>query len=113
MFHYCYYIFLIKEVHDPVILDTSFWIRIAAFAVNQFGSYRYYRDIDRQGTPNIGTLMFTPYMRIIPMHITIIVGHQFIGSTMTLLLFGGLKTLADVGMHFAEHGQLQKVLART
>ena len=34
------------------------------------------RDLDRQGTPNIGTLMFTPYIRIVPMHITIILGGE-------------------------------------
>ena len=112
-FHFIYYMFLVTDTHQPVLLDSAFWICAAAFAVNHYWSYRYNRDIDRQGTPNIGTLMFTPYIRILPMHFTIIIGSQFIDSAATLLLFGGLKTLADVGMHYAEHGQLQKVLART
>lgn len=112
MFHFVYFIFLVTDTHQPVLLDTAFWFCAAAFAVNHFWSYRYNRDIDRQGTPNIGTLMSTPYVRIVPMHFTIIIGNQFIDSAVTLLLFGGLKTLADVGMHYMEHLQLQKVLAR-
>ena len=77
-----------------------------AFALNHFWSYRYNRDVDRQGTPNIGTLMFTPYVRILPMHLTILTG-GLLGKG--LLLFGGLKILADVVMHLIEHAQLQKV----
>lgn len=109
IFHAVYFGFLIADPEEPASLDAAFWLCAAAFAVNHLWSYRYNRDLDRQGTPNIGTLMFTPYLRIVPMHITILVGGHFIDSAATLLLFGGLKTLADVGMHFAEHAQLQRV----
>jgi FtsH-binding integral membrane protein len=112
LFHAVYFMFLILNPDDPAVVDAAFWICAAAFAFNHLWSYRYNRDLDRQGTPNIGTLMFTPYLRIIPMHLTIIFGGQFIDSTMTLLLFGGLKTLADVGMHLAEHARLRKVRTR-
>ena len=109
LFHFVYFVFLVAAPDDPVSLDTAFWVCAAAFAVSHFWSYRYNRDIDRRGTPNIGTLMFTPYLRILPMHITIIIGGHLIGSGATLLVFGGLKTLADVGMHLVEHGRLRKV----
>jgi hypothetical protein len=104
MFHVVYFVFLVAG-KGPLRLDAWFWLCVLGFALNHFWSYRYNRDVDRQGTPNIGTLMFTPYLRIIPMHLTIISG-GFLGKG--LLLFGGLKILADVGMHLIEHARLQK-----
>jgi hypothetical protein len=63
-------------------------------------------DADLRGTPNIGTLMFVPYIRIIPMHLTIILG-VMLEDGLGLLLFGSLKTVADVAMHKVEHRMLQ------
>ncbi|HEY7841420.1 MAG TPA: DUF6498-containing protein [Gammaproteobacteria bacterium] len=108
-FHFIYLMFLVVDVRNgPPELDIWFWLCAAAFFLNHFWSYRYNRDIDRMGTPNIGTLMFTPYLRIVPMHLTIIAGGLMTESGGALLLFGVLKTLADVGMHVAEHAQLRK-----
>ena len=54
-------------------------------------------------------MMFFPYARIIPMHITIIAGgflEKSVGVTFqanaTLVLFMLLKTLADIIMHTVE-----------
>lgn len=60
----------------------------------------------RQKSPNIGTLMFYPYLRIIPMHLAIILGATVHG--LALPLFIGLKTLADVGMHAIERRLFQR-----
>jgi len=50
--------------------------------------------------PNLGTLMFYPYLRIIPMHLGTIFGAMMpIGA---LPLFILLKTGADLGMHEVE-----------
>lgn len=67
--------------------------------------------------PNIGLIMFAPYARIIPMHLTIIVG-GFIGaagsifSTNTnlaiIVLFIGLKTLVDLITHSIDFKKLKK-----
>lgn len=105
-FHVLYLVFLLGVPKTAPRLDAWFWLCVAGFALNHFWSYRYNREMDRQGTPNIGTLMFTPYLRIIPMHLTIVSG-LFIGKG--LLMFGGLKILADIGMHLIEHRQLKKV----
>ena len=53
--------------------------------------------------------MFFPYLRILPMHLTIIVGGA-IGSAGTgaLLFFLVLKTIADVIMHRIEHSAALK-----
>lgn len=104
-FHFIYFVFLLAAPKTPARLDAWFWLCILGFALNHFWSYRYNRDVDRQGTPNIGTLMFTPYARIVPMHLTIVTG-AFLGKS--LLLFGLLKIGADVVMHLVEHRQLRK-----
>lgn len=109
LFHAFYFVFLIvapAKGQPPPQLGAWFWLCMAAFAANHFWSYRYNREADRAGTPNIGTLMFTPYLRIVPMHLAILSG-GLLGQG--VLLFGGLKVLADVGMHLIEHAQLQKV----
>ena len=81
---------------------------IVGFAVSHAYSYRYHLELDRRGTPNIGFLMFTPYARIIPMHAIIVLGIAAMPNATGLVLFGLLKTGADVVMHVIEH----KVLAR-
>ena len=43
--------------------------------------YGFFHVVYRAGTPNIGTLMFLPYGRIIPMHLTIIVGGALGGDS--------------------------------
>lgn len=85
------------------------WILVTAagFLISHGQSHREHVDADLRGTPNIGTLMFMPYIRIIPMHLTIIVG-AMLSDGLGLLLFGGLKTVADVVMHKVEHHMLQK-----
>lgn len=109
-FHMVYMVFIFTDPKsDTGIFDSWLLICILAFAVNHIWSYRYNRDLDRRGTPNIGTLMFTPYLRIIPMHLTIIFGGLFMNTGGSLLLFGALKTLADIGMHVVEHTQLKKI----
>lgn len=109
-FHVLYLVFL-REGASEALFPPWFWICIATFAANHLWSYRYNRDLDRRGTPNIGTLMFTPYLRILPMHLTIIVGSFLTRSVAGVLLFGTLKAAADVAMHVAEHAQLRKVRA--
>ncbi|MCK7593486.1 DUF6498-containing protein [Pseudomarimonas salicorniae] len=81
------------------LLGLSFYFSHAA-------SHREHLAADLRGRPNIGTLMFLPYGRVLPMHVTIIVGAA-LNSGLGLLLFGLLKTAADLGMHHVEHRVLQ------
>jgi hypothetical protein len=53
--------------------------------------------------------MFLPYVRILPMHLTIVFGGLLFGGTLALLLFGVLKTAADAAMHSLEHHVLGRV----
>jgi hypothetical protein len=104
MFHLVYFVFMMSgEFGDPR-LGMDLLICGAAFAVNHWYSYQYHLESDRSGKPNIGTLMFTPYARIIPMHLTIIFGSALgMGG---VFVFGVLKTLADAVMHQVEHHTL-------
>ncbi len=65
-FHMVYFVFIAFDRRGGAIDWPWFLACTAAFALNHLWSYRYNRDLDRQGTPNIGTLMFTPYLRIVP-----------------------------------------------
>jgi hypothetical protein len=106
-FHFGYLIFIFMETPGGFHPDLGLLICGIAFAVNHYYSYRVHREADQSGKPNIGTLMFTPYLRVVPMHLTIVFGAVTLGAT-GVLLFGLLKMAADVAMHVVEH----RLLAR-
>jgi hypothetical protein len=104
-FHLAYLIFIFAEAPNGFQIGLGLVTCSLAFACNHFFSYRYHRELDRQGTPNIGTLMFTPYLRVIPMHLTVVFGAVAMESA-GVLIFGLLKAVADIGMHLIEHQRL-------
>jgi len=115
IFHLVYFIFLLifslngmfGSVGENAlnVADLKYIIPTALlFLGNHVFSYFYNRPRDT-GRQKIGSLMFYPYARIIPMHLTIILG-AFLGGG--LLLFLLLKTLADAIMHVVEHRVLLK-----
>lgn len=82
-------------------------------AMSHAASYRQNVEADLRGRPNLGVLLFLPYLRVLPMHIAIIFGAtRGQGGVATLLLFSALKTAADVCMHSAEHAMLQRGAAQ-
>ena len=48
-------------------------------------------------------MMFLPYVRILPMHLTILSGGIVGAGLGSMLLFSGLKTLADYLSQIVEH----------
>jgi hypothetical protein len=66
----------------------------------------------RHKKPNLGTLLFYPYMRVIPMHIAILAGAALdsngAASGLVLVAFMIMKTFADAGMHMVEHYLFQR-----
>lgn len=120
LFHLVYFMFLgafsatgMLGAASAPAADASpwapFWFgaTLVGFLVSHGDSHREHVAADLRGRPNIGTLMFVPYIRIVPMHLTIIFG-AMLGGTVGLLLFAGLKTAADVAMHKVEHRMLQR-----
>lgn len=110
-FHFIYFIFLLglAPLTDISMDQLMFLLLVILGFTSAHGfSYRYNlsRDFKHQ-KPNLGTIMFYPYLRIIPMHLTIIFGSMMV-STGALVLFMILKTIADGGMHMVEHHLFRK-----
>jgi len=86
---------------------------IGVFYLNHWFSYRYNREQEQDRVPNIGSIMFFPYIRIIPMHLMIVAGVSvFGGSTGALIIFLLLKTAADAAMHFVEHAMARTAILK-
>lgn len=104
LFHFAYLAFLVKESGlqggFPAVYVA---ICVLAFFFNHRFSYEYNRERDQEGVPNIGSIMFFPYLRIIPMHLMVVMGGHFLGYGSAPLVFLLLKTAADVVMHVVEH----------
>lgn len=103
------YYFLVNLGPQGGVVDWR-WIvtGTVAFALNHLWSYRYNRDLDRRGTPNINMLAFMPYGRIVPMHLSVVTGAAYyVDGGAPVLVFGVLKTVMDVVMHVQEHSLLR------
>ena len=108
-FHLVYTVFLLVMAW-PRAQDLP-WLAVAlvSFMLSHERSFREHVARDLAGTPNIGTLMFLPYARIVPMHVIIISGAVWgEGSQLGLAAFATLKTVADLVMHTVEHRVLAK-----
>lgn len=104
-FHFVYLVFILSDERNAFDGNLFFLVLcVLVFLFNHYYSFVEYRLQDAGRKPNIGNIMFFPYVRIVPMHLTIILGGA-IGETGTgtLLLFLVLKTVADVIMHRIEH----------
>lgn len=102
-FHFIYAIFLFNFFTNQPLNFTYLFLGGLIFFLNHFFSYRQNKIIDEQKLQNIGQLMFSPYVRIIPMHLIIILG-ALLGQS-TLIIFLLLKTLTDAIMHTFKHKQ--------
>lgn len=101
LFHFVYAIFLFKFFSKQSLDFTSIFLGGLIFFLNHTLSYFHNRIVDQQRTQNIGTLMFTPYVRIIPMHLIIMFG-VILGQSV-LIIFLLLKTITDLVMHIFKH----------
>jgi hypothetical protein len=111
-FHLGYFVFLWAEKpldEIPVMEMAALLLAVSTFVGTHSFSLLHNAKMDfREKKPNLGTLMFYPYMRIIPMHLAIIFGHA-LASGAAMLLFLGLKIGADIGMHITEHHLFQRI----
>lgn len=105
-FHLVYMVFLLANGSSTGKPSESRYILISAGIFLLHHAFDLWSGRKRLPLgPNIGTLMFMPYARIIPMHLTIILGGFLMGgrsgdnNDTLLLIFMGLKALVDVMMH--------------
>lgn len=110
LFHFGYYELLrgsFKKIDPRLLLTTA-----AVFFLNHLFSFIYNFKNDSR-FEDVGRIMFIPYERIMPMHVTIIFGTMIMfalkerGESAALLFFLLLKTTADVRMHVLEHVKLK------
>jgi hypothetical protein len=109
-FHLAYFFFLkssglfSKLLNVPGQINSYFiLLAVGIFFANHLISFFYNRKEDSKKVQNLGKIMFSPYARIFPMHIIIIFGAFLIHSTISLIVFMLLKTVADILMHNYEH----------
>jgi len=104
-FHVVYLVFILAamtrgrvDVNVPFILYGA-----ALFAGTDLAALALHWSAETRGR-NIGRVMFAPYARIVPMHLAIIFG-GFVNyhPGLTLGIFQGLKTIADVFTHLLQH----------
>ena len=100
IFHAAYAAFILSEgsPYWPDVIASG-----TAFFANHLFSYFMNRNRAGKRMPNIGSMMFFPYIRIIPMHVFIVFGAFAAGGHFALVFFLLLKTLADEAMHAIEH----------
>ena len=109
-FHLIYFIFLLKGCSLNLLTFLSIAVSAIIFYFNHQYSYQINHERDLAGCPNLGHLMFIPYLRVVPMHLVVIFGAiSFTNSLLGLLIFSVLKTISDVLMHIVEHRILQKI----
>lgn len=80
IFHLVYFIFIfgmsgLSAAADKPIQLKYIIVSSAVFFFNHFFSFLYNRYRDGERKRNISDVMFSPYARIFPMHLTIFAGH--------------------------------------
>jgi len=70
---------------------------VAGFIIEAIISFKQRKEAERGASLSIGTIFFLPYLRIVPMHLTIIIP-KFL-NIQTSIFFLVLKTLADIGFY--------------
>lgn len=97
IFHFVYIFFLVTDFKISDI-DFSYWKwALAALFINQVVLFIQNKNFDREKPRHITGMFFTPYLRIVPMHLTIL-APQFLGWT-PALTFLVLKTIFDLAGH--------------
>ncbi|MFZ0035007.1 MAG: DUF6498-containing protein [Sedimentisphaerales bacterium] len=99
-FHAGYAVFLISKY--PLTVKWPVLLTAAVFFANHLFSFIHNRKWDDRTKQNLGVVLFFPYARIIPMHLTIIFGMPFVSSSIIVIFFMLLKILADSIMHVVE-----------
>jgi hypothetical protein len=104
-FHFVYAAFLLKMSKAFGPEDwAGLAVAVLAFQRNHGYSFQYHVVQDLKRRMNIGSLLFFPYLRVLPMHVMILAGAVLGGTSVkAMLMFAALKTGSDLLMHAIEH----------
>lgn len=93
-FHVGYAIFLLVDVGIKNINKNFLLLGISAFLLESLLGFIKRKQVEQKTNLSIATIFFIPYLRVIPMHLTILIP-KFTGLQPSMI-FLVLKTLADV-----------------
>lgn len=113
LFHLMAFLFLFDDYKINIGMLKLMALPATAFFFNHLFSFFYNRRADQN--KSVKQTMFFPYARIIPMHLTVLLGGFLSGfvmapETILLIFFLLLKTFADVIMHSMEHYKSSPIL---
>lgn len=109
-FHLGYLVFLLAEHRVSGLWNMSILFACGvSFALSQRNTYAMQHAADLRGKPNLGKLMFMPYVRILPMHLGIIFGSGLGSGVFSLVLFTALKTLSDIALDAFDRKDAEKI----
>jgi len=99
VFHFVYMIFLFTITDSAETLDFSLLeASVGAILIDQTWNFFRAKQWEKTHQTNPGTLFFLPYLRIVPMHITILLP-AFLKAFSHLTVFLVMKTLADMATY--------------
>lgn len=112
-FHLGYLGFLLTQHRIGSAFDTLVLVACGvSFALSQRETYAIQHAADLRGKPNLGALMFTPYLRVVPMHLGILLCSGVGFSASALALFTLLKTASDLGLDAIDRRMAERGTAR-
>jgi len=97
-FHLVYGFFLLVE-YSADLGNAGMGLAVLVFLISHIASLVRGENPDKVKL-NIGSMMYMPYLRVVPMHLIIMLGGVFAG--LDVMLFMAMKTIADGGMHVVE-----------
>lgn len=108
-FHLVYVIFLFTSVKASGPFNFNFFVlSVLVFFMSQLLTLVQKKTLYAKVPGNIGTMFILPYVRIIPMHLTILLP-AFLGIS-ALTVFIVLKTLADILFYSITARQYRKAV---
>jgi Family of unknown function (DUF6498) len=109
-FHLAYVVFIFAFVKTEGLFDFNFFIlSVAAFLISQLIWFIKRKTTYAKVPGNIGKMFILPYLRVVPMHLTILLP-AFTGvSAITIFLL--LKTLVDVIFYITTGNQFKNNMA--
>lgn len=84
------------------------WLMLALLSliVGEAFDFTESRRLDRAWKPNIGKMMFTPYLRVVPMHLTLLAADHF--GRVSGFVFLPLRAAVDIGMVLVQRHYLEE-----
>jgi len=108
LFHLVYIIFILTGIRSasPPVSFSALLLPTLIFFVNHLVSFFVNRPTDSNSNRYIGYLMAAPYIRIIPMHLTLIFGFAL---GLPKLFFLLIRAATDLISHYFIHHPLKPV----